>query len=185
MKAGGFSSRRLFAVQQFVKDTIILLAKAQVEFVVVGGISAVLQGAPLPTIDLDICYRRTPENIARLVKTLAPLRPRPRGFPPDLPFIFDDRTIQLGSNFTLEIGDESLDLLGVMSGIGRYEQIIHEAQDLMVGPCRVKVLSLAQLIATKEAAGRPKDLAALPMLRAALDLLERQEQSHDEPPPGP
>jgi hypothetical protein len=107
MKAGGFSPRRLSAVQQFVKDTIILLAQAQVEFVVVGGISAVLQGTPITTIDLDICYRRTPENITRLAKTLAPLRPRPRGFPPDLPFIFDERTIQLGSNFTLEISDES------------------------------------------------------------------------------
>jgi Nucleotidyltransferase of unknown function (DUF6036) len=99
-------------MQHFAKEMIVRLAEAQVEFVVVGGLSAVLQGVPIVTLDLDICYRRTPENVARLVGALAALQPRPRGFPPELPFAFDERTILLGSNFTFQIGDESLDLLG-------------------------------------------------------------------------
>jgi len=57
----------------FAKDLIVRLAQGQVEFVVVGGVSAILQGAEYTTLDLDICYRRTPENITRLAQALAPL----------------------------------------------------------------------------------------------------------------
>jgi hypothetical protein len=169
-------------VQQFVKETIVRLAQAQVEFVVVGGISAVLQGVPIVTIDLDLCYRRTPANIAKLVAALAPLQPRPRGFPPDLPFTFDERTLQLGTNFTFTVGNEDLDLLGEMAAIGGYEQIIGQARELEVAGFKVKVLSLPQLIATKRAAGRPKDLAVLPVLQATLDFPQEQELPQHEPP---
>src|SRR5262245_60199555 len=114
-------------MQHFAKEIVRRLVEGQVEFVVVGGFSAVLQGVPIVTLDLDICYRRTPENVARLAATLAPLEPKARGFPPDFPFFFDERTILLGSNFTLLIGDESLDLLGEMGGVGGYEEIIGQA----------------------------------------------------------
>jgi len=162
-------------VQRFVKEMIVRLAQAQVEFVVVGGISAVLQGVPLVTIDLDLCYRRTPSNLARLAAALRPLRPRPRGFAPDLPFTFDEHTLQLGCNFTLSIENEDLDLLGEMSAIGGYEQIIAQAEEVDIEGFRVKVLPLSQLIATKQAAGRPKDLAVLPLLKATLELQQKQE----------
>jgi hypothetical protein len=161
-------SRRPWPLLDFAKTVLAKLVEAQVEFIVVGGVSAVLQGVPITTVDLDICYRRTPENIGRLASVVAAFKARLRGFPPDLPFTLDARAIQLGSNFTLEIGDESFDLLGVMSGIGGYEDVINQAEDLVVGPLRLKVLSLAQLIATKEAAGRPKDLAVLPIIKATL-----------------
>ena len=163
----------------FAKDTIVRLAQGQVEFVVVGGVSAILQGAQVTTMDLDICYRRTPENIARLARVLAPLQPRLRGLPPGLSFTFDERALQLGSNFTLTVGTESLDLLGVMSAIGGYEQIIGDAKEVIIGSYPVKLLSLAHLIATKEAAGRPKDILVLPLLRAALET-KRQDKPHDD-----
>jgi hypothetical protein len=163
----------------FVEEIVGRLQDAGVEVLVVGGVSAILQGASVNTMDLDLCYRRTPQNIARLVTALAPLQPRPRGFPPDLPFTFDERTIQLGSNFTLEVGPESLDLLGVMSAIGGYEQVVDGAVDAVVGNRTIKVLSLEQLIVTKRAAGRTKDLAVLPELQATL---ERKRQQGTAPP---
>ncbi len=162
----------------FVEDIIVRLQDAGVEFIVVGGVGAILQGATITTRDLDICYRRTPDNIRRLVSVLKPLHPRPRGFSPDLPFAFDERTIQLGSNFTLEIGPESLDLLGEMSAIGGYEQVIAGAVDAQIGDRSVKTLSLEQLIATKTAAGRTKDHAVLPELQATL---ERKRQQGNAP----
>ena len=171
-------------MHQFLREVISRLAGAQVEFIIVGGVSAVLQGVPITTVDLDICYRRTPDNIARLVAALAPLRPRPRGFPPGLPFTFDERTVSFGTNFTLEIEDEDLDLLGEMAAIGGYEQVIADAAEMAIGEFRVKVLSLAHLIATKQAAGRPKDLLALPILKATLELRRKQAASEDESTPG-
>jgi len=170
-------------VESFFEEVVARLTQAGVEFVVVGGVSAVLQGAPITTRDLDICYRRTPENIRRLVAALAAFAPRPRDFPPDLPFFFDERTIQLGCNFVLVLGSEQLDLLGEMGGIGGYEEIIADVDEMLVAGLQVKVLSLSQLIATKEAAGRPKDLAVLPILRATLELQQQQPPPADEPPP--
>jgi len=163
----------------FAKDMIVRLAQGQVEFVVVGGVSAILQGAEVTTLDLDICYRRTPENLARLAQVLAPLQPRLRGLPPELPFVFDERALELGCNFTLSIGTESLDLLGLMSAIGGYEQIVSEAKEIVIGSYPVKLLSLTHLITTKEAAGRPKDLVALPLLRAALET-KQQDKPRDD-----
>jgi hypothetical protein len=116
--------------------------------------------------------------VARLVAALAPLHPKARGFPPDLPFFFDERTILLGSNFTLLIGDEALDLVGEMGGIGGYEEISGQAQTVMFAGHAIKTLSLAQLIETKRAANRPKDHLALPYLEAAY-----QRQQQEQPPP--
>lgn len=158
----------------FVEEIVERLQDAGVEFIVVGGVSAVLQGAAITTRDLDICYRRTPENIRRLVAALKPLHPRPRGFPSGLPFVFDERTIHLGSNFTLEIGPESLDLLGEMAAIGGYEQVLGGALDAPISHRTVKILSLEQLIATKTAAGRTKDLAVMPELQATLERKRQQ-----------
>ncbi len=136
------------------------------------------------TKDLDICYRRTPANIARLAGVLAPFRPKLRGMPADLLSPFDERTLLLGTNFTLDIGEEEMDLLGEMSAIGGFEQIVGHAVELPVAGVQVKVLSLAQLIATKEAAGRPKDHAVLPVLKATLELQKKQAPPPHEPPAG-
>ena len=46
------------------------LSKARIEFILVGGIAAVVQGAPLTTFDLDIVHRQTDENIQKLMKFL-------------------------------------------------------------------------------------------------------------------
>src|SRR5262245_34554026 len=152
----------------FFEDVLTRLSAAKVEFVVVGGVSAVLQGAPLATFDLDICFRRTPENIARLLAALNPLKPRLRDFPPDLPFVLDERAILLGTNFTLTVQGGDLDLISEMSAIGGYEQVLGDADLMAIGTTAVRVLSLQKLIQSKRAAGRPKDLAVLPLLEATL-----------------
>jgi hypothetical protein len=167
-------------VQNFVKEIIARLARNQVDFIIVGGISAVLHGVPVITVDLDVCYRRTPPNIAKLVKALADLQPRPRGFPADLPFAFDERTLQLGANFTLVVGDEHIDLLGEMSAIGGYEQVVGQCEAMEVAGHRMLVLSLAQLIRTKEAAGRAKDQAVLPLLKATFERLQQRAEGPNE-----
>src|SRR5437867_7941495 len=65
-----------------------------VEFVVAGGLAMVAHGSSIVTRDFDLCYRRTPDNLARLARAIAPLHPRLRGAPGDLPFLFDVRTLQ-------------------------------------------------------------------------------------------
>jgi hypothetical protein len=64
---------------------ISLLSKGGVEFIIVGGVAATIHGSAHITYDLDIVYRRTPENIDRLASTLRPIQPYLRGAPDGLP----------------------------------------------------------------------------------------------------
>jgi hypothetical protein len=50
-----------------------VLRKAEVEFILVGGLAAVLHGAPIQTYDVDIVYSREPANVARLMSALQSL----------------------------------------------------------------------------------------------------------------
>ena len=72
------------------------LDEHHVEYIVVGGAAATAHGAARLTLDLDIVYRRTQQNISRLVASLAPHQPYLRGAPPGLPFRWDAETVQRG-----------------------------------------------------------------------------------------
>jgi hypothetical protein len=156
-------------MQNFVEKVLEALTQAGVEFVVVGGVSAVLQGVPVVTQDLDLCYRRTPDNVRRLAGALRAFHPKLRGLPEGVPNIVDERTFQMGTNFTLDLEGEDLDLLAEMSGIGGYDDVAPTVLELEVDGHPVRVLPLDRLIATKRAAGRAKDLAVLPLLEATLE----------------
>ena len=88
-------------MQNFAERLVLALAEAHCEFVIVGGLSAVLQGAPIVTQDLDVCYRRTPDNLARIAAALKPFGLKLRNLPEGLPNIFDEHSLALGTNFTL------------------------------------------------------------------------------------
>lgn len=142
------------------------LVEAKVEFVVIGGLAVVTHGHPRSTVDLDVCYARTPENHRRLISALAPLRPRLRGAPPELPFFWEERTLKNGLNFTLATDAGELDLLGEVTGLGGYSNMALSALELSLFGQVVKVIDLDTLITSKAAAGRPKDLLDLEALRA-------------------
>jgi hypothetical protein len=145
------------------------LADGRVEFIIAGGVAANLHGSARTTLDLDVIYRRTGANITRLVETLRPLNPYLRGVPEGLPFQFDAETVQRGLNFTLTTRLGDLDLLGEITGGGGYEDLVEESDTATIFGSRVRCLALRRLIATKRAAGRPKDLVALSELEALLE----------------
>lgn len=143
-----------------------------VEFILVGGVAATVHGSARLTSDVDVVYRRSPENVAKLVAALAPLEPSLRGAPPGLPFRLDAATIQHGLNFTLSTRAGALDLLGEIAGGGGWEQLADHTIDVEVFGLACKCLDLETLIAVKRAAGRSRDLetvAELEALRAARD----------------
>lgn len=154
-------------------EILRLLADNEVEFVVVGMAAGILQGAPVTTVDLDVVHRRSPDNVERLLRVLADL---------DATYRHDPRGLRPGeSNLTgaghqllkTRLGD--LDCLGAIDQDRRYEDLLPLTVPMSISEGRtVRVLSLAALIEAKERAGRPKDLAALPVLRATLDELKRR-----------
>ena len=90
------------------------LQEAEVDFVVVGSMAMSAHGSAHATQNLELCYRRAPDNLERLVQALAPLKPRLRveGEPEGLPFLWDAETLRRGLNFTLLTHHGDVDLLG-------------------------------------------------------------------------
>ncbi|HXH83019.1 MAG TPA: DUF6036 family nucleotidyltransferase [Candidatus Tectomicrobia bacterium] len=144
-----------------VQRLLDALTGAGVRFVVVGGVALVLRGSTRVTLDLDVCYDRDGDNLRRLAAALAPFHPRLRGAPPELPFIWDDRTLASGLNFTLTTDLGDLDVLGEVTGIGAYAEVASGASPLHVGGSAILVLDLDGLERSKRAAGRAKDLLDL------------------------
>lgn len=149
------------------------LIASQVEFIVIGGMAATAHGSAHVTVDLDIVYRRTPENIERLARALAPLSPYLRGAPRGLPFQFDPDTIRRGLNFTLTTTAGDLDVLGEATGGGTYEALLPGSELHRVFDLEVWFVSLETLIRLKRAAGRPKDLERIAELEALREESKR------------
>jgi hypothetical protein len=97
-----------------------VLSAGGVDCIIVGGVAASLHGALRTTVDLDVVYSRAPDNIARLVSSLAPYRPYLRGAPEGLPFVFDEPTVHRGLNSTLVTTLGDLDLLGEVTAGGPF-----------------------------------------------------------------
>lgn len=156
------------------KTAVQALVDAGAEFVIIGGWAAILHGSAYLTNDLDICYSRQRENLKRVATALAPFHPRLRDLPPDLPFVWDDVTLRNGTIFTLNTDLGKIDLLAEVSGVGSYEDAREHAVLMAAFEREVWTLDLPALIASKRAAGRPKDLAHLAELESLLEATERE-----------
>lgn len=154
-----------------------VLSGAGVRYIVVGGVAAGIHGALRTTLDLDVVYDRERGNLERLVAALTPYQPYLRGAPSGLPFRFDVATLMRGLNFTLTTTLGDLDLLGEVTGGGRFEDLAPSADRIVLEGFECLVVPLPVLIALKRAAGRGKDREALAELEA---LLEEQHRLDEE-----
>jgi hypothetical protein len=145
------------------------LCDAEVEFVVIGGVSATFHGSARVTYDLDICYSRTAANLRKLTAALSPFHPRPRGFAPNLPFVWDETTLRNGTIFTLQTDIGEIDLLAEVEGLGAFSDVKEHSITVEAFGRKVTTLDLPGLIRAKRATGREKDLSALPELESLLE----------------
>ena len=152
------------------KALIERLDQGSVEFIIVGGVAAAAHGAVRTTLDLDLVYRRTPENLQRLAAALADLDPYPRGAPEGLPFRWEARTLANGLNFTLRTALGDLDLLGEITAGGGYDTLVSHTVEVTLFGRRCRCIELRELIRVKRAAGRPKDFEAIAELEKLLEL---------------
>lgn len=152
-----------------IETALRVLADAGAEFIVVGGVAARAHGSARLTNDLDVLYRRTPDNIERLVAALKMHSPYLRGAPPGLPFRWETDTVRKGLNFTLTTSFGDLDLLGEITGGGSYDALVGDSTAVPAFGVEVRCLNLDRLIQVKRAAGRPKDLEAIAELEALFE----------------
>lgn len=144
------------------------LTDAGVEFIVVGGAAATAQGSARLTLDLDVVYRRTAENMTRVVDSLSRHHPYLRGAPAGLPFRWDVDTLSHGLNFTLVTDLGPIDFLGEIVG-GGYDSLLPDSEVLTLFGIECRCLTLERLIQVKRATGRVKDLEALAELEAIAE----------------
>jgi predicted nucleotidyltransferase len=142
------------------------LLEGGIDFILVGGLAATVHGSARATFDIDVVYDRSPANIDRLVRALAPLEPYLRGAPRGLPFSLDAPTISRGLNFTLETTLGDLDLLGEVTGGGQYADLLPHTEEVSLFGSSCRCVTLDKLIDLKRAAGRPKDNEILAELEA-------------------
>jgi predicted nucleotidyltransferase len=148
--------------------TLRALRESQIEFILVGGLAAVLHGAPIQTYDVDLVYSREPANIGRLLTVLASMdaifRIQPeRRLRPLASHLAASGHLNLLTRYG------PLDLLATIGrGLG-YSDLLPHAAELDIGEgLRILVLDLETIIALKEQLGGEKDAAMLPVLRQTL-----------------
>jgi hypothetical protein len=150
------------------KDALEVLARHHVDFVVVGGVAAVLEGAPISTFDLDIVHDRSPENVARLLSALADLDARYRDLTGRV-LRPEARGLEGEGHHLLLTRCGPLDVLGRIGHGHDYQDLIADATMRRLGEIAIRVLGLEALIRTKLEAGRDKDRAVLAILRRTLE----------------
>jgi predicted nucleotidyltransferase len=164
-------------VERRLTAMIRALHDAGVEFVVVGGLSAVLNGAPVNTFDIDVVHRRTPENVDRIMPVLETLDAVYR--------IQPERRLRPAESALVSAGHQNLitkygplDLLGTIGNDLGYEELVPRSTEILVAEgVRVRILNLEALIEVKEQLNGEKDRAMLPILRHALEENRRKGAS--------
>jgi predicted nucleotidyltransferase len=148
-----------------------VLRENGVRFVLVGGYAAVIHGSPYLTTDVDVVPEWTRQNLERLSGALDDMHARVviPGWPQGIDFGHDAASLGNANVWNLVTDHGRLDITFVPSGTAGYEDLSREAMHLVILGVDVDVASLADVIRSKEAAGREKDRVVLPVLRRILD----------------
>lgn len=144
------------------------LAQHGVDHIVVGGVSAVLQGAPISTFDVDVVHDRAPANLSRLERALQDLNAWYREHPQRRPCPTQDNLASDGHHLLMTKAGP-LDVLGIIGNGHDYEELLGFSKIIKLEETTsVRILDLGFVIKTKEEVGSDKDRAVLPVLRETL-----------------
>ena len=149
------------------------LIEAGVEFILVGGLAAVVQGAPVTTLDIDIVHNRSSENIARLLAFLKSIdavhrRPDNRVVTPKK----EDISGTGNALFTTRLGP--LDVLAVIEEGRAYQDLLEHTVEIEFRGHTVRVLKLKTLVELKRTSRDPKDKQRLPVLEETWRQVEEK-----------
>ena len=152
------------------EKTLVALAKAlraaKLEAIVIGNCASMLNGAPVTTQDIDLLIRDTRTNrrkLARFADEIGGSSPMPVSELSRVEWIEGRLAVPVEIHYDRISGDLS------------FSSIRSRAQVVAVGDEKLRVAALADVIRSKQAAGRPKDRAVLPILRDTLAVKKKLE----------
>jgi len=155
-----------------------VLTRHGVRYVLIGGFAAVIHGSPYLTTDLDVVPDIAPDNLERLSNALSELHARvwSESDPGGVPFAHDATSLAASRMWTLVTDLGQLDIAFEPSGTRGYADVARDAVHLTILGADVDVASLADVIRSKEAAGRDKDRLVLPVLRRIQEGTDRGDR---------
>ena len=142
-----------------LNSVVAALAAVRLEAILIGNAAAAIQGAPVTTVDFDFMFRTTPPNLAKLKRFAHQLEA----------MIF--RPYYPASALYRVVNDErglQADFMPVIHGVKSFNSLRSRAEKMQFGAHGLWVASLADIIASKRAAGRQRDRAVLDILEATL-----------------
>jgi hypothetical protein len=163
---------RVVAASEFAPELILgALRDHGVRYLLIGGFAAVIHGSPYVTVDLDVVPERSEGNLRRLSEALRSLAARvwTASEPEGIPFGHDASSLAEVNVWNLVTDHGRLDITFVPTGTTGYEDLARDALHLSILGVETDVASLADVIRSKEAAGREKDRLVLPVLRRILE----------------
>jgi len=149
------------------------LARTGVEFILVGGLAAVVQGAPVTTMDVDIVHSQSPENIARLMEYLESIdafhrRPDDKLKRPQV----GDVSGKGHALFTTRL--VPIDALAVIEGGRAYGDLFEHTVEIEFRNHTIRVLDLEMLVRLKKTSPDAEDRQRLPVLEETLRQLKEE-----------
>jgi hypothetical protein len=153
------------------------LTTHDVQFVLIGAMAAIARKVPVVSYDVDITPAKNPENLEKLAAAVQELGAKLRTREPEgVPFAIDPKGLAHSEKWTLMTPHGSLDISFFPSGTQGYDDLSRDAGPVEVyDGLVVQVASLADVIRSKQAANRPKDIAQLPLLRQTLEEIRKLE----------
>ena len=162
-------------------EILEILERHKVLYVVIGGLAAELRGSPYFTRDVDVTPARTQENFTRLAAALKELDAKLRIPDMDEPLVIalDERTFAQGTTWTFVTKHGYLDIALLPDGTRGYDDLRRSATyEQITDSVTILVAALADVIRSKEAAGREKDRAVLPILRQVLEHSRKKDRDN-------
>lgn len=153
------------------------LERHRVEYVLIGGLAAVLHGSPLRTNDAHVCPNRERGNLERLADALTDLDARLFTADGPVEFTCDAEFLERVQILTLATSAGRLDVSFRPTGVDGYAELVEHAVDHAIEGVVVPTAALDDVIRSKRAADREKDRAALPTLEALREALGEERDT--------
>ena len=152
--------------KNYLADLSRQFADLRLDAVMIGNAAAAINGAPVTTLDIDFMVKQTDENYRKLALLAQQM---------DCQFIEmqlpDERYMYRIKHRTDPL---LVDFMFVAAGIESFEALKERGMDVFFGGHPLRIASLEDVLASKRAAGRPKDAATIPVLEKTLN----EKRSH-------
>jgi hypothetical protein len=143
-----------------------VFAKHGLEVILIGNAAAALRGAPVTTIDVDFLFRKTPRNIVKLKAIAGEL---------DAVILKPFYPVSGLMRLSRDSDGLQVDFMSQIHGAKSFESLRSQSEAIDLNGQSLLVATLGAVISSKEAAGRPRDLAVLDILKKSLHETEESK----------